>query len=167
MDKEHVFTSLEELVSDELKALVKKGDLSPAELERAEKAVCLMEKLVKLREGDNADDGYSTRRSYRGNSMNSYAMNNYSMNNYRDGHSMDSYMMEYPESYARGRDPNTGRYVSRDYGYSGRRYYDRGYSGHSIGDRAIDCLERMMDEAGSEYERNTIKRYIEMIRSDM
>lgn len=156
MEKEKVFENLEDLVSDSLKELVKKGDLSPAELERAEKAVCLMEKLVKLKEGDYAEDGYS---------MRSYNRGRYS--NRSIDYMPNSYMMEYPESYARGRDPNTGRYVSRDYGYSGRRYYDMGYSGHSIEDRAVDCLEQMMDSAASDYERDVIKRYIRMIRSDM
>ena len=58
----------------------------------------------------------------------------------------------------------TGRYVSRDGRYNDS--YDRGYSGHSIGDRAVDRLEKMMDDAGSEFERETIKRYISMIRND-
>lgn len=41
-----------------------------------------------------------------------------------------------------------------------------GYSGHSIKDRAIDKLERMMDEANSEYERESIRRMISQIRAD-
>lgn len=170
MEKEKVFENLEDLVSDSLKELVKKGDLSPTELERAEKAVCLMEKLVKLKEGGYAEDGYSMRSYNRGRSMDNN-MGGYVYSGRYNNRSIDympnSYMMEYPESYARGRDPNTGRYVSRDYGYSGRRYYDMGYSGHSIEDRAVDCLEQMMDSAASDYERDVIKRYIRMIRSDM
>lgn len=78
---------------------------------------------------------------------------------------MDSEHPAYPEtSYERGRSPMTGRYVSRDGRYNDS--YDRGYSGHSIGDRAVDRLEKMMDDAGSEFERETIKRYISMIRND-
>ena len=66
-------------------------------------------------------------------------------------------------SYERGRSPRTGRYVSRD-----ARYYDfdRGYSGHSIGDRAVEKLESMMDNAGSDYEREVLEKYIRMIRAD-
>lgn len=62
-------------------------------------------------------------------------------------------------SYERGRSPRTGRYVSRDDGS-----YDMGRSGHSIRDRVIDKLERMMDEASSDYERQTIRNYITGLR---
>lgn len=75
-------------------------------------------------------------------------------------------------SYERGRSPITGRYVSRDAyhdGASTRRYYDgksnNGYSGHSIQDRMIDRLERMMDEAQSENERQTVRDWIHRLRS--
>lgn len=42
---------------------------------------------------------------------------------------------------------------------------DRGYSRHSINDRAVACLERMMDEASSDYERQQVHHFIEMIRA--
>ena len=42
--------------------------------------------------------------------------------------------------------------------------YTRGYSRHSISDRAVEKLEHLMDAAGSEYERQELKRYIGMIR---
>lgn len=49
-----------------------------------------------------------------------------------------------------------------------RRYYDgathNGYSGHSIQDRMIDCLERMVDDAQTDYERQTVKKWIKWIR---
>lgn len=131
---------LNDLIEEELKKMVKKGDLSPNELEAANKAVCLMEKIIMLREGGYSEDG-----SYMGRSSRMYPT--------------------YPEtSYERGRSPMTGRYVSRDGRYNDS--YDRGYSGHSIGDRAVDRLEKMMDDAGSDFERDTIKRYISMIRND-
>lgn len=63
------------------------------------------------------------------------------------------------------------RYTSRgDMGYTRRGsysrdgYYDRGRSGHSIKDRMIDRLESMMDEAQTDYERQTIMKYIESMR---
>ena len=57
-------------------------------------------------------------------------------------------------------------------GYSGRRMprmnisygMNRGYSGHSIQDRIISCLEKMMDDTDSEYERQTVARYIEKLK---
>lgn len=46
--------------------------------------------------------------------------------------------------------------------YSERR---RSYSRHSIGDRAVEKLENMMDTAGSEYEKEELRRFIHMIKS--
>ena len=129
------------LIEKELKKMVEKGDLSPNELQAAEKAVCLMEKIIGLEEGT-----YS--QSYRM-PMNSYG---------RSYGYYDRYMDD--ASYERGRSPHTGRYVSRDM----RR--DMGYSGHSIGDRAISSLESMMDTASSDYEREVLEKYIRMIRAD-
>lgn len=128
---------LNELIEKELKTMVQKGSLTPNELESAEKAVCLMEKIIRLREGFY-DEGYSS--GYRMPRM-----------TYDDG------------SYARGRSPVTGRYVSRDGYYDS---YNRGYSGHSIEDRAVDSLERMMDTASSEYEREQLRKFIHQIRVD-
>ena len=53
--------------------------------------------------------------------------------------------------------------VSDSNGYS-RRYYN-GYSGHSIQDRMIDKLERMMDEAQTEHERQTVQTWINRLRT--
>lgn len=39
-----------------------------------------------------------------------------------------------------------------------------GYSRHSIGDRAVEKLEQMMDTAGSEYEKEELHKFIRMIR---
>lgn len=66
---------------------------------------------------------------------------------YRSGDGMSNY----------GQDP-------RYYGdmYSERR---RSYSRHSIGDRAVEKLENMMDTAGSEYEKEELRRFIHMIKS--
>ena len=50
-----------------------------------------------------------------------------------------------------------------DNGYS-RRYFN-GYSGHSIQDRMIDKLERMMDEAQSEHERQTVQSWINCLKT--
>lgn len=56
------------------------------------------------------------------------------------------------------------------YGHSTRRYYDganhhNGYSGHSIQDRMIDRLERMIDEAQTEHERQTVKEWIRRLKN--
>lgn len=104
---------------------------------------------------------------------------------------MDEYSDMYltPEEYSerwqsirRGRSPSTGRFTSmrpepymdsyRDsygdgsYGTRGMGSYNDSYSGHSINDRMIDALERMMDTAKTEHERETIRKRIEEIRRD-
>lgn len=93
-------------------------------------------------------------------------------------------------SHMRGRDAATGRYMSREgsmrgYSHDGGQYYSdsREYRGersndghsyedrdnrgvrsmHSIKDRSIDALERMIDSAQTEHERQKISKYIEMI----
>lgn len=44
-------------------------------------------------------------------------------------------------------------------------YRTRGYSRHSIKDRAISKLEGMMDEAGSDYERDKVREFIRHIEN--
>lgn len=72
-----------------------------------------------------------------------------------------------------GENPNySERTVSMHYGgyrnpMTGRptNIYNRGYSGHSIQDRMVDKLERMMDEATSQYEKDTIAEWIEKLKA--
>lgn len=126
-----------ELVKGEVAKIVKKGDLTPAELESLYKAACLAEKLNKCMSGESASYGY-------GNSMGDYGYGEPYMHGY-NGY-----------SEARGRSPVTGRYISRG--------MNNGYSGHSIEDRMIAGLEQQMDSAKSDYEREMIRKEIEHIR---
>lgn len=81
------------------------------------------------------------------------------MENYEDeGYSGEDWSRGHNSSYMRGRSPSTGRYMSRGGSYDMER------SGHSIKDRVIDKLERMMDESSSDYERQTIRNYINDLR---
>ena len=91
----------------------------------------------------------------------------------RDDHSSRTYpTIHYgTASYARGRDAHTGRYVSR----RNRPYYDDGvymeeawrhdgmHSSHSISDQMVQKLEALMDQAGSEYEREKVAEVIKHI----
>jgi hypothetical protein len=101
-----------------------------------------------------------------------------------------SYAVKMPKvsynSFARGRSPFTGRFVSRDgvpmgmnsmtynrdysNGMNGMgdmsRRYDGGYSGHSVNDRMIASLEKEMDHAETEYERKQIRDEIEHLRKN-
>lgn len=86
-------------------------------------------------------------------------------------------------SFARGRSPFTGRFVSRDgvpmgtvtphmsnltydrdYSNNMSRRYDGGYSGHSVNDRMIASLEKEYDNATTDYEREQIRKEIEHLR---
>lgn len=67
------------------------------------------------------------------------------------------------ESYRRGRSPSTGRYVSM----AEHPRYEGGYSGHSINDKMIASLEKLMDKAESDYERQQIADEINDLRSRM
>ena len=49
--------------------------------------------------------------------------------------------------------------------YYGGNSMSRDYSGHSIQDRMVDRLERMIDEAQSEHERQTVKDWINRLRN--
>lgn len=126
---------LKEMLEVEMKKISRKGDISPADLENIEKAVCIIAKINTIEDGGYPMDGEMSHGMYYDNDM----------------------------SYRRGRSMTTGRYMSRDYGPGRVRMegsYERGYSGHSIKDRMIDRLEAMMDEAKSEYERNTVAEWI-------
>ena len=132
MDSKDTLNRLYELLDDEIQKIVSKNDITPVELERAEKAICIMHKIEEML---GMDSGYSETSYY------------------------DSPF--YNMSGRRGRSPMTGRFVSRD----GRSMRSNGNSGHSIKDRAISRIEQMMDEAGSDYEREELSSIIRGIES--
>lgn len=153
---EKTLEHLKETLEDEIKKVIKKGDITPSEMESIQSAVCTIETIKKIENGNysegmmNGDSyGWNTRNmpythmpSYDSYGHDSYG--NYSERYYNDGN-----------SYRRGRSPVTGRYISR-----GRGAYDDGYSGHSIKDRMVARLESMMDEAQTEHERQTVSEWI-------
>lgn len=51
--------------------------------------------------------------------------------------------------------------------YYGSEYSDRGrgYSRHSISDRAVASLEKLFDVAASDYEKQELKKYISLVRA--
>lgn len=58
-------------------------------------------------------------------------------------------------AYARGRSPVTGRYISRD----------MGYSSHNINNKMIEKLEMAYDDAHTQQEREEIRREIDHLRN--
>lgn len=142
MENEDCLMRLYELLEKEITRIADKGDMTPAELENASKAVCLMEKIEKMTSMDGHSEMDYPGYSYEGSYGHSY------MNDMRSGR--------------RGRSPVTGRYVSRD-GRSMKS--EEGRSGHSIKDRMISRLEHMMDETNSDYERDEISSYIRKLET--
>ena len=119
-----------EMLEDELREIVKKGDISPNELDRVYKAVDIIKdiKTVEAME-DYSYDGYSRDYSYDGDNM-SYNMS--MARRGRDGDGDGRYSED--SSYRRGRD-SRGRYTSRD-------SYD-GYSGAEDKTQMLKKIEQM------------------------
>lgn len=154
---DNILQELRESVEKELEKITKKNDITPAELENATKAVCLIEKIKMLEELDSYDGDAYSENSYRSPRMRmSYGEEGmYADNSYRSPHVRMSYGDD-DMSYRRGRSMTTGRYMSRD----------DGYSGHSIKDRMISKLENMMDEAKTEHERQTVNDWIRRLSNE-
>ena len=131
---EKILTGLQDLLTEELKKIVDKGDLNSAELDNVKDALCSIKETLEIE--DMMSGGYSNA-SY--------------------GHMPRTYNIR--GSYRRGRDANTGRYMSM-------RGSEEGYSGHSIKDRMIARLEGMYDEAGSEHERQMINDWIGRLETE-
>lgn len=192
MDK--TLEHLKETLEDEIKKIVKKGDISPAELESVKNAVATIDMIENM---GQSEGGYSNRRS--SNRRSSYGGMYEDMDQYYRGRSNDqseeSYRMPYGgriyydadnrDSYRgdsyRG-EGNRGGGGSRGGSYRGDSYergrspvtgryisrgsYEDGYSGHSIKDRMVARLEGMYDEAQTEHERHTISKAIDKIQGE-
>ena len=118
-----------DMLDDELREIVKKGDISPTELDRAYKAVDIIKdiKTVEaMEEGGYSNDGYSG---------NSYSGSYDGMSDARRGRDGDG-DGRYSEdgSYRRGRDA-MGRYTSRD-----------GYSRHDDKEQMLQKINQMKKE---------------------
>ena len=94
----------------------------------------------------NAQGGMSNNQSNNQGSMSNNQSMDYSNNSY-------DYSNRGDYSNRRGRDARTGRYVSRD----------RGYSRADEKEHMLDRLEDMLDDASSERERRAIEQCIERI----
>lgn len=135
---EKILTGLQDLLTEELKKIIDKGDLNSTELDNVKDALCSIKETLEIE--DMMSGGYSNA------SYGSYA------------HMPRTYNIR--GSYRRGRDANTGRYMSM------RGSGEDGYSGHSIKDRMIARLEGMYDEAGSEHERQMINDWIGRLETE-
>ena len=161
----HALKELREMLEDEVKKIVKKGDINQSELETVYKVIDVIKDIdtIKAMEEAGGEDGYSERymrNSYGGRGSGNYRDGGSSY----DGSSYDGYSDE-GSSYRRGR----SRY-SRDGGNSGNyrdggqsMNYRDGYSGAEEKEQMVRKLEMMMEKATSSKEREAIQRCIEQL----
>ncbi len=135
---------MKELLIEQIKKINRKGDaITPQELESAYKAVDIIKDIETIM-AMKRSEGYDVSRT--GYMSHDDGMSNRYLYPYMTGafeygrYPRESYdNME--ESYARGRSPVTGRYVSRD-------SYDRGYSSEEEREqlkRSLDDMKRKID----------------------
>lgn len=147
--EDKVLMELQDLLMSELKKITAKKDINPTELDNAKKAVCTIKDIEELMAMvDGMSEGYSNSRS---------------MMPSRD---YDVRFGRMKGSYRRGRDSDTGRYVSRRGSYNDYSMMEDGYSGHSIKDRMIAKLESMYDEAKTEHERQVVDQWISRLEME-
>ena len=156
-DEYEVYEKGRKVILEELDKLFNKGTLSPAETEAAKCAVCLMKEMDEVFSGrDMMDDEYSERRGSR------MSRRSYSMDNMMPMDGRIPYREYAITSYDnRGGGRGSGNRSSMT---NSRR--DGRYSGHSINDRMVECLEKLMDSAESDYEAGKVKEMIHFIRDD-
>ena len=128
-----------------LEALGSKNDLNPAETKAAMDGLELLHMLDREIESCEMDKRYSEV-GYSGDGKRPYR--HYTVNAYR-----------HPDMRYSGDYGVQGWYRSND-----GAMWEPEYSRHSIADRAVEKLENLMDQAGSEYEREELHRFIRMIR---
>lgn len=128
-----VLEDMKELLEEQLKKINRKGDaITPQELDSAYKAIDILKDIETIYAMKKADEQYSYEKGGTSYGRYPYMTDSYEygvsrMEPYsRTGRDRDGDGRYSEESYARGRNPMTGRYVSRD-SYD-RGSYERGYS---------------------------------------
>lgn len=147
----HDMSYLKKMLEKELGLLAMQDEITPTSLEQIHKLTDTIKNIYKIEmlesEGENEGEysgdysEYGRNRSYGDNPFN---------------RSYDMYGDE--SSYARRRRDSMGRYT-RD--YSGRRRYSRGDGEHEM----IEHLERLMNEANTDKDKQAIQRAISALRS--
>lgn len=163
MESNKLLEKINDSIEDAIKPILKKGEsMTPADLDNLTKAVCIVEKIKRIEDGnsfddeDYSDDGYSYRRGrspITGRYVSRDSMPNNRHYDYHDtGNAMHS----------------THAY---DSGASTRRYYDggynhNGYSGHSSNDMTIYHIENLIDAAQTEQERQFLSEWLRRVKNN-
>lgn len=127
----------EELFDEELRKILKKGDISPTELNNVKEILCCIAKIDE----------------------------HFAMRDYGESQVSGTHMphMRFSTGYHSYGDDERNMRSGRRYSY-GSEYRT---SGHSIKDRMVDKLERMYDEADSDHEKTVIDKAIDYISKGM
>jgi hypothetical protein len=131
----------EQLLTKEIKSINAKSDISPTELSNAKNALCCMKEIsiIKAMKNSEGKESFDVDASY--------AMKPYMYDMSRgeiDRTRIDRY-------------PNHGS--TNTY-----RNYETMRSGHSVEDRIIESLEKVMDDVKGEYEHQIVMDWINRVR---
>lgn len=155
---EKIIDALMEQAEDCLREYAKKEVWSQADLEPIKCAVSIYEKLHRIAPMCYEYDG--AKESHR-----SYGMRHMSMPYYAYGDSRRApRRYEYDGSLTSYRDGGGDDASMRRRSSTSRRGYEE-QSMHSVNDRMIACLEGMMDDAASSFERDQILEMINIAKS--
>ena len=185
--------NMKKAVAKCLDELMMKNDLTSAETKAAIDGLHLYDELCcrieeckaeeeKKEPGEYAERGYSRHgEPYRQYHITSYGMPEravYSDRRYADmnrgsygnpNYGVHGWYQSNSDGYS-GYPGYPSEFMNRS--YCGDPYYSpeyadrgRGYSRHSISDRAVSCLEKLFDTSASDYEKQELKKYISMIRA--
>lgn len=158
--------TLKKTTEKNLAELSKKSDISAAETKAAKDAMELLDYLECKIEECKMEEREKEYSQYSGHDMDRRPYREYQITSYRAPHGRMSYDgRSYGHYYdSMGHRSYDSYPMMHENGYY-RDPYSMGYSGHSIGDRAVSLMEGMYDEAKTDYERKQVGRFIEMIRS--
>lgn len=146
--------TLKKTTEKNLADLSKKADISAAETKAAKDAMELLDYLECKIEECKMEEREKEYSQYSGHDMDRRPYREYQITSYRAPHGRMSFD---GRSYGHYYDSMDHRNYSDP--------YSMGYSGHSIGDRAVSLMEGMYDDAKTDYERRQVGRFIEMIRA--
>lgn len=161
-----------------LDELMQKTDLTPAETKAAldgfklhDELCCRIEDCEKEEKKSEQGGMYSERGySMHGEPYREYHITSYGMPERSYSHPNYGVHGWYQSNYS-GYPGYPSEFMNRSYcgeQYYGPEYSDRGrgYSRHSISDRAVSSLEQLFDVAASDYEKQELRKYISMIRNE-
>lgn len=134
---ERLYDDVKQLLHKEIDGIVKKGSLTPQELESLYKAIDVLKDICEIKEKEEGMEGYSERGGY-------------------------SYRMPYDDRYY---NIHSFRGDGSQGGYSMRRDQTGRYSREGAKEHMIDGLYSMMGDASNEAERGAIQDCINRLKS--